>query len=316
MSREQALLHQPPRAVAGAQGSDSMRHPQQKEHLGAIAAPFLKWAGGKRQLLAQLGALAPVDFRGYIEPFVGGGAMFFHLWNLGRVIHHAVLSDVNAELMNCYRVIKDAVQLDALIHSLSRYATKTMNPEYYYDVRSWDRDPRYTELRSQVERAARTIFLNHTCFNGLFRMNSRGQFNVPYGRWWKPPTVFSEAVLWACQYALRSVALHETAYQSCAQCAEAGDFVYLDPPYVPLSPTASFTCYSGTPFGQDDHRRLAALAGELADRGCMVMASNSDTPLVRKLYEKWRLVQIPARRNINSKAAGRGFIDELVALSY
>jgi len=293
-----------------------MRDPQERLHWGAAPVPFLKWAGGKRQLLAQLDALLPSRFDGYIEPFVGGGAMFFHLWNRARIAQSAVLSDVNGELINCYRVIQDQAQLDDLLRCLRRHTTKAMEARYYYAVRSWDRDPRYMQLRSPVERAARTIFLNHTCFNGLFRMNRKGQFNVPYGRWGKPPMVFSEPVLWACHHALRGVALHDAKYESCARWARAGDLVYLDPPYVPLSVTASFTCYSGSPFGQDDQRRLAALAAELADRGCMVMASNSDTPLVRELYGKWRLVQVPARRSINSKASGRGFIEELVALSY
>jgi len=279
------------------------------------AAPFLKWAGGKRGLLAQLEPLLPRAFGRYLEPFVGGGALFFHLHSLGRITAGAVLNDANRELMNCYRVVQDAGLLETLIRLLSEHSRHVADKDYYYRLRALDREPGFAS-RPPAERAARTIFLNHTCYNGLYRLNRKGQFNVPYGRWRRPPRIFDEANLRACHCALQGVELREEDFAACLDWAQAGDFVYLDPPYYPLSPTSSFTTYTGTPFTEADQRRLAEVFRELDRRGCLVMLTNSATPLVERLFAGFRRSEIAARRAINSRASGRGAIPELAITNY
>ncbi len=279
------------------------------------ASPFLKWAGGKRRLLAQIDPFLPLRFERYIEPFVGGGALFFHLRGQGRITHGAVLNDLNAEVMNCYRVLQDEARVDELITRLRRHARRVLDKDYYYRVRAWDRVPTFRR-RSPVERAARTVFLNHTCYNGLYRLNKSGQFNVPYGKWRRPPSLFDEGNLWACHRALEGVELREESFEACLARARRGDFVYLDPPYHPLSRTASFTTYTGTEFREEHQRRLAELFGELDRRGCRLLLSNSATALIRRLYGGYRSETLLAARAINSKAAGRGKIKELLVMNY
>ena len=278
--------------------------------------PFVKWAGGKRRLAAELTRLAPPDFRRYLEPFVGGGALFFHLHNLGRVAHGAVLSDLNAELMTCYQVVQDETTLAKLIRLLRRHARHVLDADYYYRVRALDRKASFLESNAPVERAARAIFLNHTCYNGLYRLNSKGQFNVPYGKWRRPPSLCDEANLWACHRALQGVDLHQESFEKCPERARKDDFVYLDPPYVPLSPTSSFTTYTGTEFREEHQRRLAGLFRQLDERGCLVMLSNSAAPLIHSLYRGFRFETVLARRAINCKPGGRGEIEELVVMNY
>jgi len=279
------------------------------------AAPFLKWAGGKRGLIAQLQPLLPIRFRRYVEPFLGGGALFFHLWNLGHLRAGAVLNDLNPELMNCYRVVQDPRQLEDLLALLREHARHVADAAYYYRLRAQDRAADFAQ-RPPAERAARTIFLNHTCYNGLYRLNRRGQFNVPYGKWRRPPRVFDEANLRACHRALQCAELRQEDFAACLDWAQAGDFVYLDPPYDPLSPTSSFTTYTGTPFTEADQRRLADLFRALDSKGCAVMLTNSATPLVGKLFGGYRCHEIEARRAINSVASRRGPIPELVITNY
>jgi DNA adenine methylase len=283
--------------------------------LGAApAAPFLKWAGGKGRLLAQFDPLFPRSFRRYIEPFVGGGAVFFYLHNLGRLGHGAVLSDRNPELMNTWRAVQNPELLPRLIQALEEHAGHVLDRDYYHAVRGWDRQASFRD-RSAVDRAARTLFLNKTCYNGLYRLNKRGQFNVPYGKWARPPRLFREETLWACHRALQGVTLVEEDFPDCMRRAREGDFVYLDPPYHPLSPTASFTTYTGSEFRESDQRRLAELFRELAGRGCLVMMSNSATPLIRSLYKGFRRETVRVGRAISCRGSGRGEIDELVVLN-
>ena len=279
------------------------------------AAPFLKWAGGKGKLVGQLEPLLPPEFGRYIEPFAGGGAVFFHLHNAGRLAGRAVLADLNAELMNCYRVVRDRACLAELIERLRRHAGHALDRDYYYRVRAWDRKPGYAR-RSPAERAARTIFLNKTCYNGLYRENSKAQFNVPYGKWRRPPRVLDEANLRACHRALQAAELHNEGFEACLDWARPGDFAYLDPPYDPLSSTASFTTYTGATFGRRDQERVASLFRELDGRGCRLLLSNSDTPLIRGLYRGFRTETILARRSINSNAWRRGPIAELAVMNY
>ena len=282
----------------------------------ARAQPFVKWAGGKGRLLGQLAPLLPPRFARYVEAFAGGGALFFHLHNLERLHRGALLNDLNPELMNCYRVIQDQASLPHLITRLRDHAAHVAEADYYYRVRALDRAPDYRDRHGPVERAARTLFLNHTCYNGLYRLNRRGQFNVPYGKWSRPPRIFREASLWACHGALQGVELCQEGFAPLLDRARPGDFVYLDPPYHPLSPTSSFTTYNGVAFGEAAQRRLAAAFEALDARGCLVLLSNSATPLIRGLYHRHRGETLLAPRAINSKPTGRGKIEEVAVRNY
>jgi DNA adenine methylase len=264
--------------------------------MSAPPRPFLKWAGGKGQLLGELRSLVP-DLRGrYFEPFLGGGALFFDL-----LPKRGVLSDVNAEIVGCYVAVRD--QVEELIRILKKHR---YDPDHYYAVR--DKDP--AEL-SPVERAARTIFLNKTGFNGLYRVNRSGKFNVPFGRYRKP-LICDEQNLRACSAALAKVELTVCDFETSAMRAKKGDFVYFDPPYVPLSRTSTFTAYAPGGFDHVSQKRLAKVFGMLARRGVHVLLSNSDVPEVRELYGTYQIEIVRAARSINSKATRRGPVSEVL----
>ncbi len=270
---------------------------------GVKPRPFVKWAGGKRQILKHLLFYAPKEFNRYFEPFVGGGALFFELSP-----KRAVISDLNAELINAYRVIKG--QVEELIESLKKHKN---NEEYYYRIRSL----KPAEL-SPVERASRFIYLNKTCFNGLYRENSKGEFNVPFGRY-KRPKICDEENLRAVSEFLNSVEVEilNADYREVCKRAEAGDFIYLDPPYIPVSKTAGFTTYTGGGFGEEDHRKLAEVFRELSEKGCFVMLSNADHPLIRELYRDFKLIEITTNRAISCKRSKRkGSGRELLIMNY
>ncbi len=277
------------------------------------ARPFLKWAGGKGQLLPELTRRTPARFARYHEPFMGGGAFFFNLWSSGRLKHGGVLSDYNRDLIDCYQTVRDhAEELIAKLRDYKDYAT---NREYFYEIRSWDRQPGF-EQRSPVDLAARMIFLNRTCYNGLYRLNKKGKFNAPFG-YYKKPLIVDVENMYEVSRALKSVDLRHGDFTDVLTYAEPGDFVYFDPPYAPLSSTASFTHYTGRGFGEDQQRRLAEVFRQLADRGCYVMLSNSYTDLTRELYSSALSAgTVRASRKINCDGAKRGFIDELIACSY
>jgi DNA adenine methylase len=273
------------------------------------ARPFVKWVGGKQQLLAQFETYFPASFRRYFEPFVGGGAVFFHLWNTGQLPKQVFLFDNNKELVNVYRVVRN--QLGELIHLLSVHKMNHCK-EYYYKIRKLDRQP--VEL-SDVERAARTIYLNRTCYNGLYRVNSKGQFNVPMGSYKNPKILYKE-VLQSASEALQGVSIETKDFREIVDLAQPGDFFYFDPPYDPISKTASFTGYTANSFGDSDQRDLAAVFAQLADKGCSCMLSNSYTPFIFELYQQFRIEVVYARRAVNSDANGRGAIKEVVVLNY
>jgi DNA adenine methylase len=261
--------------------------------------PFLKWAGGKGQLLAELRVRIPALRGRYFEPFLGGGALFFDL-----LPKKGVLSDVNAEIVECYATVRDRV--DELVRALKKHR---YDVDHYYAVR--DADPAGL---SPVERAARTIFLNKTGFNGLYRVNSKGKFNVPFGRYAKP-LICDEANLHACSAALAKVELVTCDFEESASRAKKGDFVYFDPPYVPLSRTATFTAYARGGFGRDAQARLAGVFDRLARRGVRVLLSNSDVPEIRELYRAYRIHVVKAARSINSKGSRRGPVSEVLVSS-
>ena len=266
--------------------------------------PIVKWAGGKSQLLNVFDGMLPDRFNRYFEPFVGGGAMFFHLYGRPQRLP-AVLSDLNAELINAYESVRDDVE--SVIKLLKEHRNER---EYFYHVRSLD-----TTRLTKAERAARIIYLNKTCFNGLYRVNSHGQFNVPFGSY-KNPRTCDETNLRAASQALKSVQLSSDHFKTTLKTARRGDFVYLDPPYQPLSATANFTSYTSRCFTEKDQEQLAEVVAQLDRRGCFVMLSNSDNSLIRDLYKQFRIETVYATRAINCKAGGRGRITELVVLNY
>jgi DNA adenine methylase len=238
-----------------------------------------------------------VRFGRYLEPFVGGGSLFFHLRP-----KTALLSDLNEELMITYQVVRDRVE--DLIALLSSYP---YSKEFYYRLRS--QDPAGLD---EVARAARLIYLNRTCYNGLYRVNKQGRFNVPFGDY-KNPTICDAEKLRSASSALHGVLLFSENYKTfLARESRAGDFIYLDPPYQPVAVYSDFKRYTSAFFYEQDQWDLANLARKLVERGCFVLASNSDTPLVRKLYSGLQVHTVGARRNINKKADGRGEVKELV----
>lgn len=272
-----------------------------------MARPFLKWAGGKTQLLRHLLAEAPREIATYYEPFVGGGALFFALQEEGR-FHRAALSDSNDELIGTYIQVRDCV--DDLAAALDVHQRKYRErgeeerPGYYYAIR----DKRPT---CPVGRAARMIFLNKTCFNGLYRVNAKGEFNVPHGRY-ANPTICDSDGLRAASAALQGVELRVADFDDAVRGAGPGDFAYFDPPYVPVSETAHFTAYTASEFGVEDQARLAAAAEAVRERGACALLSNSGHPDVARLYEGggFRLATVQASRAINSNPDARGMVRE------
>jgi len=268
-------------------------------------APFLKWAGGKRQLLAHIEALLPERIDTYFEPFLGGAAVFFRLAAAQR-FRRAVLADANSELVNCYRAIRDDV--GAVVDALRRYRNDSAQ---YYRVRG--RDP---AKLTPAARAARLIYLNRCGYNGLYRVNSKGQFNVPFGRY-RRPLICDEPRLRAAAAALKNVEIVCDDFATTLKRVRPGDFAYLDPPYVPLSATASFTAYAARDFGRDDQERLAAVLRALASREIPALLSNSDCRTTRELYRGFDSIQrVPARRAINSVGHARGPVDEILVRSF
>ncbi|MGZ3599600.1 MAG: DNA adenine methylase [Ktedonobacterales bacterium] len=273
-----------------------------------LARPFLKWAGGKRQLLSALLAHRPKEMGTYYEPFLGGGAVLLALQPT-----RAIVNDTNAELITCYEVVRDNVE--DLIALLNDHKARN-SEDYYYEIRDWDRDSSYFE-RPPVERAARIIYLNKTCYNGLFRVNAQGQFNVPYGRY-ASPTIGHDSVLRAVSHYLSTndVQFRNVDFAQATHDAQAGDFIYFDPPYDPVSSTASFTGYDVNGFAKDEQRRLRDHIDELTLRGCKVMLSNAYTPFIVDLYQAYDCLRVEATRAINSNGKRRGKVAEILVMNY
>lgn len=271
----------------------------------------MKWVGGKTQLLPVLLPLFPYRFGRYYEPFTGGGATFFSLAsNEGFEFGHAVLNDWNAELINAYEVVRD--HPDNLVATLLEWKSEYVkDPEtVYYAMRA--RDPKEMTV---IDRAARTLFLNKTCFNGVYRVNKKGIFNTPFGKNVNAPICDIDNIL-ACSRVLNNrTFLMQGDFSNAVKGAEAGDLVYFDPPYVPVSDTADFTGYTSVGFTMQDQRRLADCFRTLVNRGCHVFLSNADVPAIRELYSDFETIVIPARRSINSNGAKRGAVNEVVVTS-
>jgi DNA adenine methylase len=268
-----------------------------------MAHPFLKWVGGKRQLLPILLTYVPEQVEGtYYEPFIGGGALFWSLVSSGR-IKKAAISDVNVELVTAYDIVRS--KPNELIRLLQSWPHTEV---FFYELRaSMDSDP--------VFRAARMIYLNKTGFNGLYRVNRSGQFNVPFGKY-ANPKICDDKILLACSKALQGCRIEVRDFEETVSDATEGDFIYFDPPYVPVTATSNFTSYTDKGFDDNDQARVASVAQRLVSRGVQVLASNSDMPAVHSLYSSFHRTSVPARRNLNSKADARGPVAELVISSH
>ena len=273
----------------------------------AQPAPVVKWAGGKRQLMDVLLPMMPKNFSLYCEPFLGGGAALFRL-----LPQRARVNDINQELIGLYEVIRD--DLTGLLDALRGF---TNDPECYYAVRAWDRDRDRYEALSPAQRAARVLYLNKTCYNGLYRVNKAGQFNTPFGRY-RNPNIINEPLLRAVSQYLKKadVRFFCTDYAEVLRDLPVGAFVYLDPPYDPVSPTANFTSYACTSFGRQEQIRLRQCCDELDKRGIRFMLSNTSTDFIRRQYAAYRITTVQAGRCINADASRRGKIEEVVVRNY
>lgn len=267
---------------------------------------FVKWVGGKQQLLSQLTPLFPDQFNQYFEPFVGGGAMMFHVAtaNPNKKIF---ISDVNHELIDAYEMLRDSP--DKVIRLLKRHKAKH-SKDHYYSVRSQKPAP-----LTKAARAARLIYLNRTCYNGLHRVNSKGEFNVPMGRY-NNPDIVQEAKLRRISILLQNVKMQVSDFTAVLKYAKKGDFVYFDPPYYPLDNKSSFTRYATRNFLEDEQMALAKTFATLDKKGCFVMLSNSNTAFIRGLYKKFDIHTVKASRLVNSDSKGRGKISEIVVTNY
>ena len=274
------------------------------EKLQKETYPIVKWVGGKRQLMFELLKNMPKEYNRYFEPFIGGGALFFELQP-----DNAYISDMNEELINLYRVVRDNV--NELIADLQKH---DISKEYFMEIRNIDRLEEYKNW-SDIQKASRFIYLNRTCFNGMYRVNSKGEFNVPFGHY-KNPRILDENNLINCSNLLQKTEIKHADFSEILKKVKKGDFVYFDPPYVPLSETSSFTSYTKDGFDMDMQFKLRDVCDELESMGVKFLLSNSDTKLVNELYENYNIKKVFASRQINANADGRGKITEVLVRNY
>ncbi len=273
------------------------------------AKPFVKWAGGKRQIINELKKYVPNEYNCYYEPFIGGGALFFNL-----APKKAVINDSNSELMNVYNVMCNDEKYSKMCHLLNNYEVKN-SEEFYYEIRDKDRNREKYDKLNDYTKAARTIYLNKACFNGLYRVNSKGQFNVPYNKKTIVNTYDKENLLVVHMYlTMNDITIMNTDFEEALKNAREGDFVYMDPPYDQIN--SSFTSYTEEGFNHDEQRRLARVFKELDQRGVKVMLSNHNTELIRELYKDYHFHIIEAKRNINANGKKRGKVEEVIITNY
>ncbi|MGG7144418.1 DNA adenine methylase [Clostridium nigeriense] len=272
-----------------------------------LAAPVLKWVGGKRQLMSEIEKVLPKTYTTYYEPFIGGGAVLFELQP-----DKAVINDVNGELINLYNVIKDDVEL--LIEDLKKHEN---TPEYFYSIRELDRKKDKYENLSNVEKASRIVYLNKTCFNGLFRVNKAGEFNSPFGKY-KNPNIVDEVTLKAVSkyFNKADIKILNGDFEASLKGIRKGAFVYLDPPYDPVSNSANFTGYDKGGFNRDEQIRLKKLCDKLDKKGVKFLLSNSATDFIKDLYKDYNIKIVKAKRAINSNGNARGEVDEVLVRNY
>lgn len=269
-----------------------------------LIAPILKWVGGKRQLLDSIMPLVNKNCSTYVEPFIGGGAVLFELQP-----KKAIINDYNEELINVYLTIRDYPE--ELISALEQHKLNS-SEDYYYTIRALDREPEYEQL-SCIERAARIIYLNKTCYNGLYRVNSAGQFNSPYGKY-KNPNIVNATTIRAMSKYLKNnnIDIRQGDYKAVLKGLRKGAFVYLDPPYMPISSSSSFTGYTEGGFSYQQQVELKLECDKLREKGISFLQSNSDCPEIRELYKDYQIITVQAKRNINSNASKRGEINEVL----
>ncbi len=275
-------------------------------------SPVVKWAGGKRQILDKIKSNMPNEFNNYYEPFVGGGALLFDL-----APEHAVINDVNHELISIYQCLKDDELCLLMIDELNKHK-ENHTEDYYYKVREMDRNPRY-ELEPVYVKAARAIYLNKAGWNGLYRVNSNGYFNVPSGKKIKEKLKLYDKFNIDeihTYFKNNDVSILSVDFVEATRTAKTGDFVYFDPPYDTWEEKESFTAYSKFDFNKDDQRRLAECFKDLTKRGVKCMLSNHNTAFINELYKGFNIYVIPAKRMINSKADGRGAVEEVIITNY
>lgn len=274
------------------------------EKLREETYPIVKWVGGKRQLMFELLENMPKSYNRYFEPFIGGGALFFELQP-----KKAYISDMNEELINLYSVVKNNVY--ELIDELKKHK---ISKEYFMNIRNIDRTKEYKKW-SAIQKASRFIYLNRTCFNGMYRVNSKGEFNVPFGNY-KNPRIIDENNLINCSNLLQKTEIKNADFSEILNCIQSGDFVYFDPPYVPLNETSSFTSYTKDGFDIDMQFKLREVCNELDSMGVKFMLSNSDTKFVNEVYENYNIKKVFASRQINANPNGRGKITEVLVKNY
>ena len=272
--------------------------------LSGVAKPFIKWAGGKTSLLKELIIRKPTHYQRYIEAFAGGAALFFALQPT-----EAILIDTNSDLISTYKTVRD--NCNGLIKELKKHQYER---DHYYEMRDVDRSSRYNRW-SDLKKAARLIYLNKSCYNGLYRVNSKGQFNVPFGRY-SNPRIVDQRNLKACSLALANCDIRQASFELVEKLAKKGDFIYFDPPYMPLSKTANFTSYSAEGFNEAKQEALLRLCQRLSKKKINFMLSNSDQPLIREMYSSFNIDVVECARAINSKGSKRGKISELIIRNY
>ena len=275
-----------------------------------ISQPFLKWVGGKRQIIPQIKKYMPENYNRYFEPFVGGGALFFDLEP-----KKAYINDINKILVSAYKNIKNhPYEIIKKLEDLQKIFYEKNNEErkiYFYEIRDAFNNTEYNLFL----KTSYMIFLNKTCYNGMYRENSKGKFNVPFGRYKNPKILDKENIL-AVSKLLTNTIITSCSFEKAVENAKKGDFIYFDPPYHPLSITSNFTSYSNNGFTEEDQIKLRNVFKELHKRNCFVMLSNSDTEFIREIYEEFTQKTVSAARSINCKAAGRGKINELLIMNY
>jgi DNA adenine methylase len=287
-----------------------------EDQVTGTPAPFLKWAGGKGQLLQQFEQFFPAGFGRYYEPFLGGGAVFFYLAAKGRITR-AVIGDSNRDLINCYIAIRD--NLEQLLDKLRELQKYAKNKDFFYNVarRRFNGIKLSNGLDGNVEKASLLFYLNKTCYNGLYRVNRKNEFNVPWGRY-KNPRIYDEGNLYSAHEVLRreGITIRCADYAEAARDASAKDFIYFDPPYQPVSQTSNFTAYTSASFGSHDQARLASVFRELHSRGSFLMLSNS--PRAERLYRdpRFQITRLKATRAISCVGSKRGPVDELLIRNY
>lgn len=273
------------------------------------AKPFVKWAGGKRSIINKLISLVPYKYNTYYEPFVGGGALLYELQP-----KKAVINDYNTELMNVYECIKDENKFANMCSELNKHETNH-SEEYYYEIRDLDKDKKRFNKLADYKRAARTIYLNKACFNGLYRVNSKNEFNVPSGKKAKVNTYDGPNLgIIHCLLNFNDITLLSTDFEEAVKTAKKGDFIYFDPPYD--SDTSTFNSYTELGFGKEEQKRLSEVFKELDKKGCYVMLSNYNTKLIKELYKDYNFNYVEAPRNIGASSKNRGKVEEVVITNY